>query len=138
MSLTVVSAHDTSFTPFAFGAVVTSAQVGADGSGGTLPFLGCAYQRVTLRPGKWSVSVAFNRDLHPDDYVAGNLRFLSEFGGSTTIEPLKVDVSISNRAEAILDIKKVTTYILKAKNISNNQSTLKYDITVRPSTESTK
>ena len=136
--LTVVPAAPATFTPFAFGTEVREAQIGENGIGGSIDFLGVAYQRVTLKPGKWSISLGMTRDQDSKGYVAGTLKFLNQFGGPTTIDGLKIDSAEGGREEKILDIKKTSTFILRAKNISNNRATLKYDITVRPSTDSKK
>ena len=133
-SIVVQPTNARGFVPFGFGSPVTEGTFGERGTGGTLPYLGMAYQRFILKPGKWSISLGMDR-VDADGYVAGTLRILNADGTFTQEEPSKIDTGTQGRCEKTLSVKAATTIIVRAKNISNNHSSLKYDITVRPSDE---
>lgn len=132
-TLTVVPVTS-GFTPFGFGARVEEAKVGDEnGTGGKIDYLGYAYYRAKLPVGEWSVSLGLRRPDGTNAYVCGTLAILDDQGKRTQDEPSKIDVTEdTGRVEKIISVKKPRTIIIRVKNISNNQGSLNYDVTVRP------
>lgn len=138
MSLTVTPVSSKKFVDFGFGALIEDAKIDDEqGVGGKFDYLDYRYYRAVLPVGKWSITMGLRRPDGSDSYLAGSLLVLDEMGKRTNLEPAKIDTSSDTaRAELILDVKgKPRTVLLRLKNISNNQGTLDYDLTVRKSEE---
>jgi hypothetical protein len=134
--ITLVSANQKGFVPFAFGAEVKEAKVGTDeGVGGSLKEGECAFYRATIPAGKWDISVAAKL---PDGRAYAECYFLSEKGiyeiGSALAEHLIIaadDSGGQKRQEKTITLVKPKTLLFRIVNEMGTESPMTYDLTIQ-------
>ena len=119
------------FRPFAFGAEITPAKIGApEGVGGELGKSGTAYLRITLPPGKWNISLGLTRPDGQNSNVMGKVDLLDAYGMATHPQFVVVnEVAKQARNEAALTLVKPRTVIFRVVN-SDGGSEVNYDLTI--------
>jgi hypothetical protein len=134
--LTVVPATQMKFLPFAFGAEITPAKIGApEGVGGALEKHGTAYQQITLPPGKWTISLGLTRPDGQSSNVMGQVDLLDPYGFTSHPQYIVVnEVAKQARKEAIYTTARPKTVIFRVIN-QDNSTEVNYDLTIEKATD---
>ena len=129
--LTVLPGSAMKFIPFGFGGDVKPAAIGVDaGVGGTLDPYQSVYYRVTLPPGKWSISLGFKLPDDDKSNLQGHIDILDPYGFVQTPQFVVLnEIDNESRKEGFITVTKPRTIILDV--VSENNRTYTYNITIQ-------
>jgi hypothetical protein len=116
------------FTPYGFGATVQNGKTGEVGNTGKLTENQCAFYKVTLPAGKWSVSLA----AQSAGRAYATLYFNADTGIASDFLIVNADTNESKREEKIISLIKPRTYYFQIWNEgATDTEEISYDLTIQ-------
>jgi hypothetical protein len=124
----IVTAPQKTFSPYGFGATIQSGKIGEAGNTGKLGENQCAFYKVTLPAGKWSISLA----AQSAGRAYATLYFNAETGILGDFLIVNADTNESKREEKIITLLKPRTFYFQIWNEgATDTEEISYDLTIQ-------